>query len=198
MDIKKASFRYIYQSQSVGDSKAFPKLQVKVAGNPWDIDWSRRSLDTNSQLEFSAYLAQHLRPEAVTVLNTSAPLTIAPFLNRLKELRDGSANLHRVHCPPRHLRKLEYIAALEYGFNPRTASEGRLHAHVLLYNLNAMQLEDIGALWRRLNRIRNPEEPLIYRYTPGTEGIQYSIKAYGSDVDSIYISPKLSLHMGAK
>jgi hypothetical protein len=95
------------------------------------------------------------------------------FRRRLEDLRIISATLHRSEYPPRRFRKIACIAALEYGFNPLRAASGRLHVHVLLFNLRSIRLDDLAQRWRELNRIRNLKEPVVHRYTPGPEGILY-------------------------
>lgn len=187
--------RYLHQSQSVGSSWEFTRRQVKASGDSWGLDWSAPSRNTKAQVELARHISKHLPPGAMAVLNTPHRLSTTEFRHKLEALRNRSATLHRRGCPPRRLRKLEYIAALEYGQNPRNAATGKLHAHVLLYNLAFIRLEDIAQEWRGLNHMTNPNEPLIRPYTPGMEGILYCLKSLGSDVDMIHISPKLSMHV---
>jgi hypothetical protein len=171
--------------------------QVKASTDCWGLDWSAPSRNISAQLALATYINEYLRPEAITVLNTPIPVGTCEFRRRLEALRISSAKLHRSNCPSRRFRKLEYIAALEFGQNPRAAAAGRLHAHVLLYNLGSIRFEDLAQRWRELNHLKKVEEPLIHRYAPGPEGILYCLKALGSDVDMIYFSSKLSLHMSA-
>ena len=175
------------------------KREVRICQDSWGPEWSCPSRHTAIQRAFAGYLDEHFRPDAIAILNTPSPLGLARFRTQLSEWRNSSENLHpRGLCPSRSNRKFEYIASLEYGLNPRRAREGRLHAHVLLYNLNSMRLEDIARQWRELNKIKNPEEPLLRPYTPGPEGILYALKSWGSDVDLVHFSPKLRLNMAAK
>jgi hypothetical protein len=134
----------------------------------------------------------------MAVLYTPDRLDPTEFRRRVERWRIRSAKLHpSSSCPPRRFRKLEYILALEFGLYPATAVTGRLHAHVLLYKLGAILLEDLAREWRELNGIENPDEPLMQRYTPGPEGVLYCLKTLGTDVDLIYFSRKLSLEMAA-
>jgi hypothetical protein len=192
MDVMKtARRRYFHQSESAREHGEFTRRQVKASG-AWDSDWNAPSKSVKAQIGFANHLNETLPPEAMAVLNTPKPLRLDQFRHQLKRWRIESGNLHHNDCPSRRLRKIEYIAALEFGFNPRKAATGRIHAHVLLYNLHSIRLDDLRQLWREMNQIKNPEEPLIQPYTPGPEGILYSLKSYGSDVDLIEISPKLS------
>jgi hypothetical protein len=189
----KARMRYIHQAQSLGDAKDLTRWQIKHSGNSWGPDWSLLSRNPEAQIEFADFIHEKLRPKAIAVLNTTAPISANEFHRRLRDWRIASGNLHRGECPRRRDRKLEYIAAIEHGFNPRRAATGRLHAHVLLFNLGSIRLCDLGQTWRDLNKIKDPLEPLIEKYRPGTEGILYCLKSFGSDADMISFSPKLSL-----
>jgi len=187
-----ARIRYLRQSRTVRDSKQFMRRQMRVPGNPWGVDWSAVERNIAVQIELAHFIAGTVSPEAYAVLNTPFKLSIDGFRRRLRTWRTRSAWLHRHDCPPRTLRKLEYLAALEYGAHPRKAVVGRLHAHVLLYNLGSMRLGDLAQVWRELNYIKNEQEPLIQPYKPGIEGILYNLKSYGSEVDLIDFSPKFS------
>ena len=189
---KTARLRYLHQSQTVGQGPEFMKSQVRNSSS-WEPDWSLAGQHALAQIEFANYLDQELPPQAMAILNTPTPLHPSQFRTQLQTWRVRSAKLHRGVCPPRRDRKIEYIASLEYGFNPCKAPTGRLHAHVLLYNLGSILLADLGEQWRKLHGIKDLNEPVITPYTPGPEGILYALKAYGSDADMIYFSPKLSL-----
>jgi hypothetical protein len=190
---------YIRHAQSSGDSWEFAKRQVKASRDSWGPDYSALLRNTTAQTALANYIDESLRPEATAVLYTPDRLDTTEFRRRVEAWRIRSAKLHPSgFCPSRRFRKLEYILALEYGSNPKRAATGRLHGHALLYNLQSIRLEDLGLEWRELNDIRNPDEPLLQRYTPGPEGILYCLKTLGTDVDLIYFSRKLSLQMAAE
>ena len=219
---KTARRRYLHQAQSVWACGAFIRREVNYSTESWGPDQSECAADRDArnteawgpdwsaphrivpaQIELAKHLNENLPPEAIATLNTPKPIGPDHFRRQIERLRLQSAKLHRSPCPPRHRRKIEYIAALEYGFNPRKAepgtksvtgkeaATGRLHAHVLLYNLGGIRLEDLAQRWRELNCIKNVKEPHIRQYTRGPEGILYCLKSYGSDVDLIHFSPRL-------
>jgi len=190
---------YIRHAWSSGSSWEFAKRQVKASRDSWGPDYSALLRNTTAQTALANYIDERLRPEATAVLYTPDRLDTTEFRRRVEAWRIRSARLHPSgFCPSRRFRKLEYILALEYGSNPKRAATGRLHGHALLYNLQSIRLEDLAIEWRELNDIRNPDEPLLQRYTPGPEGILYCLKTLGTDVDLIYFSRKLSLQMAAK
>jgi hypothetical protein len=174
------------------------KWQVKTSGS-WGPDWSAQHRNTAAQIALANYIDEHFPPEATPVPYTPDRLQTPEFRRRIERWRIRSTKLHPSgSCPSRRFRKLEYIAALEYGSHPKTAATGRAHAHVLLYNLGCIPLEDLAREWRELNDVRKPDEPLLQRYEPGPEGILYCLKTLGTDVDLIYFSRKLSLQMAAE
>jgi hypothetical protein len=199
MDIAKtARRRYFHLNQSARECGAFDRREVRSSSDSWEPDWSVEHKSTRGQIEFSNYLNERLPPSAIAVLNTPKPLHLREFSRKLQLFRIESANLHPSPCPSRRERKIEYIAALEVGYNPRKAVCGRSHAHVLLYNLGSIRLEDLASTWRQLNDIKDVAEPQIQPYTLGPEGILYCLKSLGSDADSVIISPKLRLKMAPK
>ena len=189
---------YLRHSGCGGNSWELARRQVKASRDSWGPDWSAQDRNMTAQVALANYIDERLRPEATVVLYTPDRLDTTEFRRRVEAWRIRSAKLHPSgFCPSRRFRKLEYILALEYGSNPKRAATGRLHGHALLYNLQSIRLEDLAIEWRELNDIRNPDEPLIQRYTPGPEGILYCLKTLGTDVDLIYFSRKLSLQMAA-
>ena len=197
--LNRMRLRYSRCSRCRAQSWEFAKRQVRVSRNSWGPDWSARQRNITAQIALANYIDEHLPPEATAVLYTPDRLDTTEFRRRVERWRIRSRKLHPSgFCPSRRLRKLEYILALEYGSRPKTAEAGRLHAHVLLYNLGSVPLEELAREWRELNDIRKPEEPLLQRYTPGPAGILYCLKTLGSDADLIYFSRKLSLRMAAE
>jgi hypothetical protein len=184
--------RYLHQSHPTGQGPGFRKQQIRNSSS-WNPDWSLVTKHCMTQIDFANYLDQNHRPQAMAILNSRKPLHPAQLRTQLQSWRNRSSKLHLGTCPPRHARKIEFIASLEYGFNPRKAPIGRIHAHLLLYNLGSIRLDDLGELWRKVSGVTDLHEPVIKPYQPGPEGILYTIKAYGSDADMIYISPKLAL-----
>jgi hypothetical protein len=196
--LSKAQIRYVQHGGTRGSNYEATKWQVRSSGS-WGLDWSAQHRNTTAQIALANYIDECLRPEATAVLYTPDRLDTTEFRRRVEAWRITSAKLHPVgFCPSRRFRKLEYILALEYGSNPKRAATGRLHGHVLLYNLRSIGLEDLALAWRELNDIRNPDEPLLQRYTPGPEGILYCLKTLGTDADLIHFSRKLSLRMAAE
>ena len=213
--------RYFQQSYAAQQSEMLTRTEVNFCrdtldpkyesnptrhGQPWGIDWSAPNRIVKLQNEFANFV-NSFPPEAIATLNTPKPLSFDGIRRRIERWRVDSGKLHRTDCPPRRSRKIEYVAALEVGLNPRKAAPerevgtvvgfnrrraatGRVHAHVLLYNLHSIRLEDLGRLWREINQIKKLDEPLIGPYTPGLEGIQYCLKSLGSDADNIILSPK--------
>ncbi len=188
-----ARTRYLRVSANAGQSRRYDKWQVKHSKDCWGPDWSKPSRHSLAHVEFAIHLAEDLPPDAVAVLNTPVPLKQPEFLRRLEAWRLASEGLHSGPCPRRGSRKLEYIAALEDGFNPRRAAEGRLHAHVLLYNLHRIKLCELASKWRALNNIKDLSEPLIRPYSGDCRELLYVLKTMGTDADMIRISRKLTI-----
>lgn len=202
---KKVRRRYFNQSQSARECGEFDRREVRLSEYSWGRDWSAPSRSVAHQNLFANYISDTFPPEAIATLNTPKPLHIGEFCRRIELLRVESQNLHRTDCPSRRHRRIEYIAALEVGLNPRAserememvvalnrrkASKGRVHAHVPLYNLHSIRLEDLAQRRREINQIKKLDEPLIQPYTPGPEGILYCLKSLGSDADNIILSTK--------
>jgi hypothetical protein len=172
---------------------------VKVSHDSWGPDWAALHRNVAAQVSFAQFIGEGFPPDATAVLYTPDRLVCAEFRRRIEAWRIRAGKLHPSgFCPSRRFRRFEYISALEYGLHPKGARSARLHAHVLLYNLGHIRLEDLARAWRELNGIRKPDEPLIERYQPGPEGILYCLKTLGTDADQIYISKKLSLEMASE
>ena len=184
-------------SGASGPSSELLKRQVKNSGDSWGPDWSVHHRNTATQVALANFIDARLRPEAIAALHTSDRLNCVEFRRRIEAWRIRCGGLHQSGlCPSRRFRKFEYVLALEYGLHPKGARSARLHAHILLYNLHHIRLEDLAREWRELNSIRNPDEPLIEPYLPGPEGIAYCLKTLGTDADQITFSKKLTLPPG--
>jgi hypothetical protein len=166
------------------------KFQLKN-GDAWDHDWSTLHRATLAQIGFDEFLSL-TPPEAIAVLYTPDRLTLDEFRRRVEDWRIRSGWLHpKQFCPRRRERKFEYILGLEYGPFPRRGRFGRLHAHILLWNLQRIDLALLAAEWRDLNNINDQKEPVLERFAATGGAISYALKAMGTNADMMTISRKL-------
>lgn len=190
----RARLRCTRHSGACGPLSELVKRQMKIFRDSWGPDWSALHRNVAAQVALAHFIEGRLRPDATAVLQTPDLLNSAEFRRRVEAWRIRCGGLHPSgFCPSRRFRKFEYVLALEYGLHPKGARSARLHAHVLLYNLGQVRLDDLARAWRDLNGIRKPDEPLIEPYRPGPEGIAYCLKTLGTDGDQIYFSRKLAL-----
>jgi hypothetical protein len=196
--VMRVRLRYIRQCRACGPLSGLLKRQVKPFGHSWGPDWSALHRNTAAQIDLARFIDTKFRPDAISVLYVPDRLNSTEFRRRVEAWRVRCGRLHPADvCPSRRFRKFEYVLALEYGLHPKGSRSARLHAHILLYNLLNVRLDDLGREWRELNGIRKSEEPLIEPYCPGPEGIEYCLKTLGTDADQIYFSRKLALSQGA-
>jgi hypothetical protein len=166
------------------------KFQLKN-GEVWDQDWSTVYRATLAQIGFDEFLGG-TPPEAVGVLYTPDRLTQDEFRRRVEDWRIRSGWLHpKQFCPRRRDRKFEYLLALEYGPFPRRGRFGRLHGHILIWNLRMIDLASLAAEWRNLNDIKDAKEPWLERFVPAGGAISYALKTVGTGADLMTISCKL-------
>ena len=172
------------------DSPDYQTFQLRN-GDVWDRDWSTLDRATLAQISFEKLLAV-TPPEAVAVLYTPDRLTPDEFRRRVEDWRIRSGWLHpKQFCPRRRERKFEYILGLEYGPFPRRGRFGRLHGHILLWNLRMIELPLLAAEWRDLNNIKDDTEPVLERFAAPGGAISYALKTVGTNADMVTISSKL-------
>ncbi len=167
---------------------------MRTAGRSglWMLSSARLARAAESQAAFARWIETVAPPEAVGVLFTPQRLTIDVFRNRVAALRMLSARLHpRSFCPPRSRRSIEFVLSLEVGAAPRQSELGRLHGHILIWNLNAIQLADLGKCWRLLNGLTDVSEPRLEAYRRQRGAVGYCLKTLHTDADLITLSPKL-------
>jgi hypothetical protein len=179
-------------AESNTDSQDAQQFQVK-SGDVWDSDWSTVHRATLAQIGFDEFLSA-TPPDAVAVLYTPDRLTPDEFRHRVEDWRIRSGWLHpKQFCPRRRERKFEYVLSLEYGPFPRRGRFGRLHGHILLWNLRMIELPLLAAAWRELNGIKDEQEPVLARFSATGGAIGYTLKTLGSNADLVSISAKLPL-----
>ena len=177
-------------AESKTDSPDVQQFQVKN-GDVWDSDWSTVHRATLAQIGFEEFLSA-TPPDAVAVLYTPNRLTPDEFKRRVEDWRIRSGWLHpKQFCPRRRERKLEYVLSLEYGPFPRQGRYGRLHGHLLIWNLQRIDLAVLAAEWRDLNGIKDETEPVLERFSAPGGAISYALKTVGTNADMMTISRKL-------
>ena len=162
-------------------------------GSFWTVRRSVLERAASSQLDFAEFIATKIPPEAVGTLYTPKRLPVDAFKEQVRAWRKLSAWLHPAGtCPQRSRRKIEYILALEYGPYPRRSNFGRLHGHVLLWNLRQVSLERLGFEWRKLNGIHEADigEPHLAAYDPTRHYVGYCLKTFHTDADFVDFSGK--------
>src|ERR1039458_5242641 len=183
-------------AESNTDSQDAQQFQVK-SGDVWDSDWSTVHRATLAQIGFDEFLSA-TPPDAVAVLYTPDRLTPDEFRHRVEDWRIRSGWLHpKQFCPRRRERKFEYVLSLEYGPFPRRGRFGRLHGHILLWNLRMIELPLLAAAWRELNGIKDEQEPVLARFAAPGGAISYALKTVGTNADMDRKSTRLnSSHLG--
>ena len=177
-------------AQSNTASPDYQTFQLRN-GDVWDQDWSTLHRATLAQIGFDEFLSL-TPPEAIAVLYTPDRLTPDEFGRRVEDWRIRSGWLHpKQFCPRRRERKFEYVLSLEYGPFPKRGRFGRLHGHILLWNLRSIDLALLAAEWRDLNGIKDATEPVLERFAAPGGAISYALKTVGTNADMMTISRKL-------
>jgi hypothetical protein len=182
--------RCALQTECNSDSPDCQTFQLKK-GDLWDQDWPALHRATIAQIAFSDFLAA-TPPDAIAILYSPDRLTPDEFRKRVEAWRIRSGWLHpKQFCPRRPERKMEYLMTLEYGPFPRRERYGRLHSHILLWNLRSIELPLLAAEWRDLNHIKDQTEPLLERFAAPGGAIGDTLKTLGTNADMMTISHKL-------
>ena len=177
-------------AQSNTASPDYQTFELKSCG-VWGPDWSTLDRATLAQIGFDEFLGS-TPPEAVAVLYAPDRLTPDEFRRRVEAWRIRSGWLHpKQFCPRRRERKFEFLLSLEYGPFPRRGRFGRLHGHILLWNLRSIDLASLAAEWRYLNNINDQKEPVLERFVSPGGAISYALKTVGTNADMMTISCKL-------
>ena len=182
--------RCLSYAESNTASPDYQTFQLRNSG-VWGPDWSTLHRATLAQIGFDEFLGS-TPPEAVAVLYAPDRLTPDEFRRRVEAWRIRSGWLHpKQFCPRRRERKFEFLLSLEYGPFPRRGRFGRLHGHILLWNLRSIDLASLAAEWRHLNNINDQKEPVLERFVSPGGAISYALKTVGTNADMMTISCKL-------
>ena len=191
---RKKISRSVNASRGFLESKAALSCRAVRRNEAFVHEVTKLDAALDSQAALEQMILSCNPPSFVGHLSTSKNIHIDEFLKCVRRWRMECGKLHpRPACPPRDERRFEYLLALEFGTCPHRNERGRLHGHILLWNVGEIPISDLKASWRRIAGSRIG--PQIEPYRPKMRGVGYALKTLHTDADLITFSPRLVLRL---